>query len=126
MNAMNTMNIQILNWPQTLEKYRGDEKIARELMALFFKELPATQQAINTAFEEKNLKNISDTLHRLKGSCCFISVPALQNIVNNFYQAARSCTPDKLNNLQDLLDNFNHEVSALMIYQKEFQPHEPT
>ena len=122
---MNTLNIQILNWPQTLKKYRGDEKIAWELMALFFKELPATQQLINQAFEEKNLKNMSDTLHRLKGSCCFVSVPALQTVVNIFYGAARVCVPEKIHELQTLLENFNHEVSVLMLYQKEFQAHEP-
>jgi HPt (histidine-containing phosphotransfer) domain-containing protein len=117
------MNTLHFSWQQTLKKYSGDEKIAGEIVSLFFKELPAARQRIQQAFENNSPEELSQALHRLKGSCCFVSVPALQKLVADFYQVSLSCSSDKLRDFQLLHENFNHEVSRLLAHQKEFYAH---
>lgn len=115
------MTVHAFDWAETLKKYRGNEKIAAEVITAFFAELSETHKMINVEFEQKNPKALYAVLHKLHGGCCFIAVPELKAIVRKFCDVTHHCQKEELQKYKFLLDDFNTAYTNLMIKQKDFQ-----
>jgi HPt (histidine-containing phosphotransfer) domain-containing protein len=109
------MNTQYFDWIRTVEKLRGNETVAKEIVATFFKELPKIHKAINEAYKQKNLSTLYEYLHKLHGSCCFVIAPELKEITQTFCRALKSQSEE---NYLDLLNAFNLAVDRLMEFRK--------
>lgn len=54
--------------------------LARDMLDMLLKGLPSEQRLINTAFEENNMNQLAELIHRLYGSSCYCGVPRLKHI----------------------------------------------
>ncbi len=115
------MTTHAFGWTETLNKYRGNEKLAAEMTVAFFAELSEAHKAVNTAFIEKDPEKLYEALHKLHGGCCFVVVPEFKALVRKCCDATHHCQKEEIGHLGLLLDDFNAAYLRLIAYQKDFQ-----
>jgi two-component system sensor histidine kinase/response regulator len=69
----------VVNRDELLKRVEGDRELLRELIALFFEELPERLEAIRVALEQDDLQSIHELVHSIKGSVSnFAAAPAFE------------------------------------------------
>ena len=55
----------------------GDEKTAKDLLAMFIQKLPTYQDEIHGHLSEQRFLELKEAIHGLKGATCYTSTPVL-------------------------------------------------
>jgi two-component system sensor histidine kinase BarA len=72
------------NWPDCIDRElslklsNGKKDLAAEMLALLLDDLPGTRIAIDQAFNQQDLAQALELVHRLHGACCYCGVPTLK------------------------------------------------
>ncbi len=104
-----------IDYEKTLEKCHGRTQLVNELLSIFADELPSNKAVIKTAYEHQDLKTLSNSLHRLRGSCAYVSLPRLQVIVENsekHLETAQVLDQEKYQSLINEIDTILLELKA--------------
>ena len=104
------MDIKAIDWQMTVERLNGNIEAAREVLALFLKELPELQKMINDAYQSNQIELLYEHLHRLHGGCCYVGVPTLKISTYQFCEAAKK---KRVSELSALLMAFNEAANAV-------------
>ncbi len=78
-----------IDWPLTVKILRGNNKIARDILAMFISELPQAQRDVQKAWEQKDFDALYEHLHKLHGGCSYCGVPQFKETVETFCNALR-------------------------------------
>ncbi len=89
---------------------KSTSNLSHELFTLLVQQLPQAQLAINKAYEDKLLQELSDLVHKLQGTCVYCGLPRLNSALTALNQAIKQSQTDLSKYLQD----FNYEVTAIM------------
>lgn len=74
---MGTHSDYRIDWEKTIALNANNVELAREILLMFADELPQCKEDIEKYWENKDLKNLSRVMHKLRGSCCYCSAGAL-------------------------------------------------
>lgn len=85
-----------IDWPLTVKILRGNSKIARDILAMFIRELPQAQHDVQQAWEQKDFKALYEHLHKLHGGCSYCGVPEFKETVEKFCEALRQKAPTEI------------------------------
>jgi two-component system sensor histidine kinase BarA len=83
--------------------------LSKELFAMFMRQLPAEQAAINQAFQEKDWSELEDRLHKFHGACAYCGLPRLKSLMKIFAKALQQQSELDV----ALLEAFNREVAQV-------------
>lgn len=95
----------------------GSPELALELFEMLIKDLPASQQAMNQAFTEKNKENFWNSTHKIHGGTAYCGVPDLKNACKKLEDEIKSLPSENdLHNevINSTLTDLNHEISRLL------------
>ncbi len=73
-----------IDWQECLKLMSGKKEVAQEMLARFIEHLEQDLQKIVHAKEKKDLKALSNIVHRLHGACCYCGVPNLKRMLKTF------------------------------------------
>ncbi len=68
----------IINLNLDEEFTKDSNKLLRELLEIFIKEIPDTQKEIKAAFDSQEIQKLDDLLHKLYGSCIYCGLDRLK------------------------------------------------
>lgn len=77
---INVENFSSLDWDLSLKLVAGNSNLAKDLMQAMLISLPEEQKAINNYFNNKQLSQLREQIHRLHGGCCYTGFSKLKNI----------------------------------------------
>jgi two-component system, NarL family, sensor histidine kinase BarA len=77
---INVENFSSLDWDLSLKLVAGNSNLAKDLMQAMLISLPEEQKAINNYFNNKQLPQLREQIHRLHGGCCYTGFSKLKNI----------------------------------------------
>ena len=81
--------IKSFDWDLLLQQTGRKEAIAKEILALFMQDLPNLQEQINSAFQNKQFKNLAEILHKLNGACSYCGMPKLKKLAQELELAIK-------------------------------------
>lgn len=88
-NAISTPSeLQSTDWNLGVTLTAGNEELAKDLFTMLINELPNTQELINTAYKNHDIKAFKDHVHKLHGGCCYVGVPKLKYLAKTLEMAA--------------------------------------
>lgn len=79
--------IDAIDWQQCLARMNGNQEAAKELLYKFTTQLEQEKTALMTAFEQKDLCEVSNIAHRALGASCFLGLPFLQDSLKSLEAA---------------------------------------
>ena len=85
-NELNINNIPSLDWQLSLKLAAGKSKLAKNLFEIMITSLPNGKKLINAAFQENNLQNLHECVHKLHGGCCYTGFSRLKYISKQLEQ----------------------------------------
>jgi HPt (histidine-containing phosphotransfer) domain-containing protein len=104
----------IIDWNELIERMNS-EAAAKQLLALFIKQLPESQTHINQHVATGNLSQLDAALHRLLGACSYAGTPKLRVVVAEFNGVVRCMSAADPVLLNEYLNEFNEQVDAVMV-----------
>ena len=100
-----------IDWEALLKLTSNKPDLAKELLGLFAAELPTLRDAINTAFQQGNLDELSDHVHKLHGSCCYTGVPRLKNLTQQLEELVKAKNNKAI---KKTLNQINAEIERVL------------
>jgi two-component system sensor histidine kinase BarA len=85
-NELIINNIPSLDWQLSLKLAAGKSKLAKNLFQIMITSLPNGKKLINAAFQENNLQNLHECVHKLHGGCCYTGFSRLKYISKQLEQ----------------------------------------
>lgn len=98
-------NIQIINRYTDLKhidfelgkKLAGNkEDLAQEMLEMLIAELPTDQAKIKKAYQNNNLHELREEVHKLHGACCYVGVPKLKSLARELEDAIAISATEKI------------------------------
>lgn len=80
----------IIDWVLADRLAGNNHEQAKEILALLLELLPAHQQEITTAYQQKNWPALLQALHKLIGALCYCGTPRLKTAAENLYQKVKN------------------------------------
>ena len=105
----------IIDLEQTIERFNGDEAIAKKLLEMFVEQLPEYRENIQTTFANTNYDKLYDAAHSLKGSLCYVIIPKLSTTVLALETAAKKKNQKKI---PAIIEKLEDQMAAI---EKEYQ-----
>ena len=106
----------IFDWQETLRLANGKLDLAKEILKLFYQELPQAKLAINQAYQIQDWQQTNMLLHKLYGSCCYCVSPRLKNIIRRLELAIKDndkLEPDLIELFNQAADDLEQEISSM-------------
>ena len=95
-----------------LKQAGGNADLAKELFEMLIKDLPISQQAMNSAHNQKDKEAFWEATHKIHGGTAYCGVPdlkaackALEDEIKNSYQS---------NNTESALVKLNEQIEHLL------------
>jgi two-component system, sensor histidine kinase and response regulator len=106
----------------TIQHFGGDEKLVRELIALFLKSCPRLLDNLRARLRENDLTALGRAAHALKGSISNFTAggPAATAL-----ELERLCGLGRRDAAAEMLQRLEHEMSRLMSAMRAFQEGAP-
>ncbi len=108
----------IIDFAQTLERFNGDETVAKQLLDMFITQLPEYKETIQAAVAADKYEDLYNAAHSLKGSLCYVIMPKLSDTVLALETAAKKKDLKQISALIKELENQMEMVEKE--YQEEF------
>ncbi len=108
-----------IDWQLCVQKVSGNQALAEEFLAKFIEELQKNREEFIQLMQNKNIKGLGETAHKLHGACCFCGVPLLQKKVMQLEKLTqRAVTIDDLNGpFAELIQSIDAVISE---YENQF------
>ncbi|RME92488.1 MAG: response regulator [Verrucomicrobia bacterium] len=87
--AAATVDPEVLNWPELLERCGGQEAVARRLLSRFMEQGRETLAALQEAVRAGDLEQVGFLAHRLKGAAATVAAVQVRAAAERIEQAAR-------------------------------------
>ena len=71
-----------LNIEICLKIANNDKTIAKKLISMFMKDLPSSQQEINTSFKNNDIVSLKKQIHKLLGASAYCGAEDIQTTLN--------------------------------------------
>lgn len=91
------------DWELTLTRCNDNPKIAQELIQLLSNDIPVSEGVLREAQRNNDTQKIHDELHKLKGSCAYVGMPELRELID----------ATEKNIEQQQLDNLSNELALI-------------
>lgn len=69
---------------QLMTKTMGSANVAKEMLALFMKELPTFKAQISKAYAQQDWETLQHHVHKLHGGLCYVHAHALKEVTAHF------------------------------------------
>ena len=102
----NRTHTPIINLNLNEEFTKDSNKLLRELLEIFVKEIPGIQKEIKVAFDSQEIQKLDDLLHKLYGSCIYCGLDRLKL---------------SLETLKDSVSNGNYSEDLFNLFNKEIE-----
>ena len=83
---MSTSNLATIDVDLAISNAGGDLELAKELYRLLQNELPRYQREIHENYQQGDLEQLYQSVHKLNGSATYCGVPALKQAAHSFEQ----------------------------------------
>jgi len=103
------------------EKITGSQSLAKELLQIFLASLPKDIITIKDALEKKDIKMLSEAIHRLRGAVRYVSVPELSEILEQIHLEMKSVENDNIQQLSTQFEKLFLAASQLLEEAKKQQ-----
>jgi two-component system, NarL family, sensor histidine kinase BarA len=107
---INVENFSSLDWDLSLKLVAGNSNLAKDLMQAMLISLPEEQKAINNYFNNKQLPQLREQIHRLHGGCCYTGFSKLKNITKYL---EKEIINQNLININYYIKILNQEIAFL-------------
>jgi two-component system, OmpR family, aerobic respiration control sensor histidine kinase ArcB len=102
----------IIDWPQCLEQYNGDEEFVRELLSDLAIDLKMSQEKLAKAYKIHDDEALRTELHRVRGGVVCLSLPQLDKALAEFHEAVKAKPQDP----KHLEKTYSHLQQALKAF----------
>ena len=102
----------------TIEHFGGDEKLARELIALFLDSCPRLMDNLRARMRDNDLAALGKAAHALKGSICNFTT---EGPARTALALERFCCEGRRDAAADALRRLEREVARLVAAMRAFQ-----
>ena len=110
-------NLPSIDWASCLKYAVNDAEFAEDMLKMFVNELPATQQMIQQAFDEKDQHTLHMQVHKLNGASSYCGVLRLKRLLMNM---EIKINMDGIHHISELLEQLNNEIAlVLSTYQQQ-------
>jgi two-component system sensor histidine kinase BarA len=103
-------HLPVIDWELSLKLAGNRHDLAKDMLALIYKQLPADINQIKTAYHEQNTAQLIHHVHKLHGALCYCGLPRLKFLIAHLES-------DLKNHIMDsslpLLGQLDIEVSLL-------------
>ncbi|OAI49602.1 hypothetical protein AYO45_02280, partial [Gammaproteobacteria bacterium SCGC AG-212-F23] len=97
-------------------KLAGDkQEIAKELLALFLKNLPAEYSAIQFSAANQDYVTLAKQIHKLHGAICYLGLPRLKDATAVL---EKNLKHNPKQDIQPLFDVFSAEIERVLKFAK--------
>jgi two-component system, OmpR family, aerobic respiration control sensor histidine kinase ArcB len=79
----------VIDWPQCLEQYNGDEELVRDLLSDLANDLKMSQEKLAKAYKAHDDEALRTELHRVRGGVVCLSLPQLDKALAEFHGAVK-------------------------------------
>ena len=108
---MDLDKLPVVDWELAMKLAGNNQDIAKEILALFIKNIPGELTAINQSFQNKNYQEMGKQLHKLHGALCYCGLPRIKMLVAQLESSLKNNVTDDLSAHVELL---NQEVNDLL------------
>jgi HPt (histidine-containing phosphotransfer) domain-containing protein len=114
-----TINSMIINWDVCTNKFNGDEKFLKQILAVMDDELKKNKGVIKKAYHEMDKEKLSSELHRIRGALSYLRLPELEQAFKEFHTQVKSPIIDKRllvdahDDVQKAIENFHLEWGSI-------------
>jgi len=95
-----------------LKQAGGNTDLAKELFEMLIKDLPISQQAMNSAHIKKDKEGLWEATHKIHGGTAYCGVPDLKAACKALEDEIKKAYPSK--DIEITLDNLNKEIALLI------------
>jgi len=79
----------LIDFEQVTEAVSGNETVARELLELFYEEIPTNKSAIGKFLATGDREGLAKEIHRIKGGASYCGIPAIHELLTDIYTRLR-------------------------------------
>ena len=105
-----------LNIDICLKIANNDKTIARKLISMFVKDLPSSQQEINTSFKNNDIISLKKQIHKLLGASAYCGAEDIQSTLNALSIYIKDNNKDGIEKTVALL---NENIRTVMDFYRE-------
>jgi two-component system, OmpR family, aerobic respiration control sensor histidine kinase ArcB len=80
----------VIDWPQCLAQYNGDEELVRELLSDLANDLKMSQEKLAKAYKAHDDETLRTELHRVRGGVVCLRLPKLDKALAEFHEAVKA------------------------------------
>jgi HPt (histidine-containing phosphotransfer) domain-containing protein len=107
------MNDDVIDLKEALERVQDDRELLLELFEIFLGDCPKKLEIIRQAAEKKDLNQLKDAAHSLKGASGNFSA---KRIYNSFLSVEQISKAGELQNIPNVLSTINEQMAELREY----------
>lgn len=105
-----TVNDEVWCEEAFMQRIKQKEKLARQLIKVFFEDMPGDLAELETAFKNEEISRCADVAHRIKGAAANMSGERLRAAA---FAVEQSCKNGEIDGLAQLIDTLSVEYSTL-------------
>lgn len=102
----------IIDWEQCLKLANNKADLAKDLLLILLEELPVARTNIDSAYANKNFRELYQYVHKLHGASCYCGVPRLRTLIATIEEQLKVSNTDALENL---LHKLNDEIDNIQL-----------
>lgn len=114
MSTPNTKTENPINWEKCLKSACNDEKMAREILSMFIKDLNEAIPIINQSWTQKNYSVLRSHIHKLHGGSYYTGVPTLSVILAELDKAMKKPEESDASIISPLMQSFENASKNLL------------
>ena len=103
--------MRVIDTDLAIENAGGDLALAKELYRMLQAELPNYQQAISESYQQNDLEQLYNHVHKLNGSATYCGVPGLKQAAHTFESHLKGNHPE---HYPEDHERLQAEIAALM------------
>lgn len=101
-----------IDWELSIKMAGGKKDLAQDMIKMLVEHIPEARQEIENAYNQKETKTLLKHVHKFHGATCYVGVPKLREIANNYETQLKS---DGINNEVDKLHTHLIEEMNLVV-----------
>ncbi|MBF0378377.1 MAG: Hpt domain-containing protein [Desulfamplus sp.] len=114
-------NLDILDYSELLDRVMGDEELAVSIVKIFLADTPNEIAKLQEAIEKKDIKEIADNAHKIKGASAIIGSAALKQVAENIEFSGKNGDIENATTLMPTVRTlFNLLKQEIEILQKKY------
>ncbi|MCE3237197.1 MAG: Two component system histidine kinase [Gammaproteobacteria bacterium] len=87
--AAQDTSLTIIDWDGCVQKCSGNVDFTKEVLALFARDLKASQEALAKHYTNRDEAALRAELHRVRGGISYLTLPQLENALQTFHDAVK-------------------------------------